>query len=301
MTFVWHRAGCSAVRCIKVAFAINRDGIARITGSGVFAPRADFLAANTRYYDSAYQLVLLKHNPVEANRLFDEVGWNSHDAAEAEAEAGNADILLGAVCWWTVSWPVRQPVSRQGDHAISPHTTSSQVLDGPRNIQNPYAGFAPAFFLGAMVFQIRSMRSQTDSVISAPCIATRFSTEAFSRFASTHSNQKAIKNYNSGYARTANTILASAASAASARHKQPRHRRTSGRCTQFRALFWSLRFPAFSTDLSRVPGYSVERGNGRLVLLPPVRVDVQTVIYAYCVCNDRATRKERIEREYRNI
>jgi hypothetical protein len=226
VTFVWHRAGCSAVRCIKVAFAINRDGIARITGSGVFAPRADFLAANTRYYDSAYQLVLLKHNPVEANRLFDEVGWNSHDAAEAEA--GNADILLGAVCWWTVSWPVRQPVSRQGDHAISPHTTSSQVLDGPRNIQNPYAGFAPAFFWGAMVFQIRSMRSQTDSVISAPCIATRFSTEAFSRFASTHSNQKAIKNYNSGYARTANTILASAASAASARHKQPRHRRTSG-------------------------------------------------------------------------
>jgi hypothetical protein len=219
VTFVWHRAGCSGVRCIKVALAIDRDGIARITGFGVFAPRADFRAANTRYYDSAYQSVLLKHNPVEANRLFDEVGWNSHDAAEAE----NADILWGAVCWWAVSWPVRQPVSRQRDPAISPHTTSSQVLDGPRNIQNPYAGFAPAFFLGALVFQIRSMRSQMDSAISAPCIATRFSTEAFSRFASTYSNQQAIKNYNGGYAR--NTILASAASAM---HKQPRHRRMSG-------------------------------------------------------------------------
>jgi peptide/nickel transport system substrate-binding protein len=63
-----------------VAFAIDRSGITRIMGFGEFTPKADFLAANTRYYDPAYRSVLA-YNPVESNRLLDEARWTGRDAA----------------------------------------------------------------------------------------------------------------------------------------------------------------------------------------------------------------------------
>jgi peptide/nickel transport system substrate-binding protein len=79
-----------------VAFAIDRSGITRIMGFGEFTPKADFLAANTRYYDPAYRSVLA-YNPAESNRLLDEAGWTARDAAGYRVKNGqrlSAQLLI---------------------------------------------------------------------------------------------------------------------------------------------------------------------------------------------------------------
>jgi len=79
-----------------VAFAIDRSGITRIMGFGEFTPKADFLAANTRYYDPAYRSVLA-YNPLESNRLLDEAGWTARDAAGYRTKSGqrlSAQLLI---------------------------------------------------------------------------------------------------------------------------------------------------------------------------------------------------------------
>lgn len=62
-----------------VAKAIDRDGLAWITGFGEYQPKGDFLAANTRYYDPQFKDVLA-YDVAEANRLLDSAGWQQRDA-----------------------------------------------------------------------------------------------------------------------------------------------------------------------------------------------------------------------------
>lgn len=81
-----------------IALAIDRDGIARIMGFGEFPPKADFLAANTRYYDPKYRSVLT-YDPAAANRLLDEAGWTGRDAAGYRTKNGRrlaAQVLVYA-------------------------------------------------------------------------------------------------------------------------------------------------------------------------------------------------------------
>jgi peptide/nickel transport system substrate-binding protein len=79
-----------------VALAIDREGIVRIMGFGEFAPKADFLAANTRYYDPAWRSVLA-YDPAAADRLLDQAGWTGRDAAGYRTKNGQrlfAQVLL---------------------------------------------------------------------------------------------------------------------------------------------------------------------------------------------------------------
>src|SRR5690606_32587416 len=62
-----------------LALAVDREGIARITGFGEFEAKADFLAANTRHYDPAYAQAL-RQDLDAANRLLDQAGWTGRDA-----------------------------------------------------------------------------------------------------------------------------------------------------------------------------------------------------------------------------
>ena len=62
-----------------LALAIDREGLAQIVGFGEYQPKADFLAATTRFYDPSFRNVL-RYNPAEANRLLDEAGWSKRDA-----------------------------------------------------------------------------------------------------------------------------------------------------------------------------------------------------------------------------
>jgi peptide/nickel transport system substrate-binding protein len=81
-----------------IALAIDRDGIAQIMGFGEFAPKADYLARNTQYYDPAYHSVL-HYDPNAANRLLDAAGWSARDAAGYRTRNGarlSAEVLTYA-------------------------------------------------------------------------------------------------------------------------------------------------------------------------------------------------------------
>jgi peptide/nickel transport system substrate-binding protein len=78
------------------ALAVDREGIVRISGFGEFRPKSDFLAANTRYYDPAFQDAL-RHDPEAAGRLLDEAGWHERDAQGYRIKEGRrleAEVLL---------------------------------------------------------------------------------------------------------------------------------------------------------------------------------------------------------------
>ena len=80
LTFNVERAPFDDVRVRRaVAKGIDREGLAWIIGFGEFRPKADFLAANTRYYDPAYKDVLA-YDPKAANAALDEAGWSARDA-----------------------------------------------------------------------------------------------------------------------------------------------------------------------------------------------------------------------------
>jgi peptide/nickel transport system substrate-binding protein len=62
-----------------VAKGIDREGLAWIIGFGEYRSKADFLAANTRYYDPAFKDVLA-YDVKAANASLDEAGWTARDA-----------------------------------------------------------------------------------------------------------------------------------------------------------------------------------------------------------------------------
>lgn len=79
-----------------VALGINRDGIAHIVGFGEYAPKADFLAVNTRYYDPTWRTTL-HYDSDAANRLLDQAGWTGRDAAGYRTRQGqrlSAEVLI---------------------------------------------------------------------------------------------------------------------------------------------------------------------------------------------------------------
>jgi peptide/nickel transport system substrate-binding protein len=74
------------------ALAIDREGIVQVVGFGEYQPKADFLAATTRYYDPSYRHVL-DFDPATANRLLDEAGWTARDSEGFRTKSG---VRLGS-------------------------------------------------------------------------------------------------------------------------------------------------------------------------------------------------------------
>ncbi|HTJ91896.1 MAG TPA: ABC transporter substrate-binding protein [Pararobbsia sp.] len=114
LTFNTSRPPFDDVRVRKgVALGINRDGIARIVGFGEYAPKADFLSINTRYYDPAWRATL-NYDPAAANHLLDEAGWTTRDAAGYRTKNGqrlSAEVLI----YQSVSTSSAGPVAIQSD------------------------------------------------------------------------------------------------------------------------------------------------------------------------------------------
>lgn len=69
------------------ALAVDREGVVQAVGFGEYPAKADFLAANTRYYDPAFRNVL-RYDLAAANRLLDEAGWTGRDAVGYRTKNG---------------------------------------------------------------------------------------------------------------------------------------------------------------------------------------------------------------------
>ncbi|WP_324745542.1 ABC transporter substrate-binding protein [Pseudomonas veronii] len=96
-----------------VAKAIDRDGLAWITGFGEYQPKGDFLAANTRYYDPSFK-DLLNYDVTEVNRILDQAGWSQRDASGYRVKDGqrlSAHLLM----YETGAFPGSLAVAIQAD------------------------------------------------------------------------------------------------------------------------------------------------------------------------------------------
>lgn len=96
-----------------VAKAIDRDGLAWITGFGEYQPKGDFLAANTRYYDPAFKDVLA-YDVAEANRILDQAGWGERDARGYRVKDGQR-LSARLLMYETGAFPGSVAVAIQAD------------------------------------------------------------------------------------------------------------------------------------------------------------------------------------------
>lgn len=96
-----------------VAKAIDRDGLAWITGFGEYQPKGDFLAANTRYYDPAFKDVLA-YDVAEANRILDQAGWTERDARDYRVKDGQR-LSARLLMYETGAFPGSVAVAIQAD------------------------------------------------------------------------------------------------------------------------------------------------------------------------------------------
>lgn len=96
-----------------VAKAIDRDGLAWITGFGEYQPKGDFLAANTRYYDPAFKDVLA-YDVAEANRILDQAGWGECDARGYRVKDGQR-LSARLLMYETGAFPGSVAVAIQAD------------------------------------------------------------------------------------------------------------------------------------------------------------------------------------------
>lgn len=97
LTFNVERFPFDDVRVRKaLTQAVDREGLAWITGFGEFQPKSDYLAANSRFYDPSFGEAL-KFDPQAADRLLDEAGWQARDGEGYRTKNGRrlaAQLLI---------------------------------------------------------------------------------------------------------------------------------------------------------------------------------------------------------------
>lgn len=114
ITFNVDRAPFDDVRVRQaVAKAIDRDGLAWISGFGEYLAKGDFLAVNTPDYDPVAREALA-FDPVEAGRLLDAAGWAGRDGEGYRSRDGRR---LGAtlLTYDNPAFPANVPVAAQAD------------------------------------------------------------------------------------------------------------------------------------------------------------------------------------------
>lgn len=121
-----------------VAKAIDREGLAWITGFGEYWPKSDFLAANSRYYDPAFQDALA-YDPAAANRILDEAGWTGRDAQGYRTRNGQR-LSAALLTYDNPAFPGSASVAIQADLKKVGFELNLQLLPLAQVTEMRYAG-----------------------------------------------------------------------------------------------------------------------------------------------------------------
>jgi peptide/nickel transport system substrate-binding protein len=143
LTFNTERFPFDDVRVRKaIASAVDREGLAWITGFGEYLPKTDYLAANSRFYDPAYRKALA-YNVETANRLLDDAGWLERD--EAGFRVRNGQRLGAVLAANEATFSTRTAIALQTNLKDIGFELTIQILTTPQLTEKRYAGDYQAF------------------------------------------------------------------------------------------------------------------------------------------------------------
>lgn len=146
MTFNVEQAPFDDVRIRRaVAKAIDREGLAWISGFGEFIAKADFLAANTRFYQPNNDALAYDVNA--ANALLDEAGWTGRDAQGYRTKDGQR-LKATLLTYDNPAFPASVSVAIQADLKKVGFEMPIEMLPLLRVTEKRYAGKFQALAAG---------------------------------------------------------------------------------------------------------------------------------------------------------
>ena len=128
-----------------VAKAIDREGLAWISGFGEFLSKADFLAANTRFYQRNNDA--LAYDVSVANALLDEAGWTGRDAQGYRTKDGQR-LKATLLTYDNPAFPASVSVAIQADLKKVGFDMPIEMLPLTRVTERRYAGKFQALAAG---------------------------------------------------------------------------------------------------------------------------------------------------------
>lgn len=120
-----------------VAKAIDREGLAWISGFGEYIAKADFLAANTRFYQPNKDA--LAYDVKVANALLDDAGWTGRDPQGYRTKDGQR-LKANLLTFSSPSFPPSVSVAIQADLKKVGFEMPVELLPLTRVIERRYAG-----------------------------------------------------------------------------------------------------------------------------------------------------------------
>lgn len=120
-----------------VAKAVDREGLAWISGFGEYIAKADFLAANTRFYQPNKEA--LAYDVKAANTLLDDAGWTGRDAQGYRTKAGQR-LKATLLAYSSPAFPGSVSVAIQADLKKVGFEMTVEMLPLTRVIERRYAG-----------------------------------------------------------------------------------------------------------------------------------------------------------------
>lgn len=118
--------------------AIDREGLAWVSGFGEYQAKSDFLAINTRFYDPSFTDAL-KYDPQAAARLLDEAGWSARDADGIRIKDGQR-LSVSLLMSENPAFPSSVAVAIQSDARKLGMQIDLQVLPLVQTTERRYAG-----------------------------------------------------------------------------------------------------------------------------------------------------------------